>query len=463
MLVRARMRVLASGLRNAVTHFVVSGCLAPSQQASGRRSNAVTAERLSVAAVIMAAVVLTALQAMQQTCWLLYGLLANPVAATTWGRLQLAAPRAKSRSDVLLLSKWVQRRLQVKYDRQGCGAMQSLSRAWAIGQMEFSERKLMPVSAAGISTLYYSCGRHEALLDAYMPAQWHELVALTAASGIRLRLSATPCAPWNVLLPPSYAGPDVQPPAWTELVHRLTALDISVAFPADIAVVCSLAALRHLRMDRPDGADLLLFPAAAAHRAWQWQLSSLRTLQLIRVPPAAFFVPGAAACLQQLHRLRLVRCELPFSTEMLQLQALNQLELIQLQLSMMPDLRGLPALRTLRVYGKDSHPNLDVSRAEYSAELKAALLGNPLGAANSLTEVVLHGIAIPTRECADAMERLPSLKVLGLDFSISDEATCTADALRERMQGRCSVKPASEFVYLSDSGPVFRGKWPDED
>ena len=60
---------------------------------------------------LMAAVVFTALQAMQQTCRLFHELLANPSTTTTWGRLELAASRAGSRSDVVQLSTWVQRRL----------------------------------------------------------------------------------------------------------------------------------------------------------------------------------------------------------------------------------------------------------------------------------------------------------------------------------------------------------------
>lgn len=312
----------------------------------------------------------------------------------------------------------------------GCRAMQGFTPAWTIGQVEVSERKLLPLPAAGISTLYYSCGPHEALRDLYMPAQWHEHVALTADSGIRLRLSGRPCAPYNVLLPPSphtggYYG---QPPARSELIQRLTALDISVAFPGDVAVVCSLAALRHLRMACSGDADMrLLPPLDAAHRAWQWQwqLSSLRTLQLIRVPPAAFFLPDTAACLQQLHSLRLNSGYLPHSklpAEMLHLQSLSRLELMQLSLHTMPDLRGLPALRTLSVRRKSGRPRLlDASQAECSAELKAALLSNPLGGATGLTAVALHELPIPTQACAEAIERLPKLRLLGLDYFTSEE------------------------------------------
>ena len=149
-----------------------------------------------------------------------------------------------------------------------------------------------------------------------MPILWRELVALTASSGIRLRLAGSLAAwqpggtipPGELLLPPSRAGAVVQLPAWAELTQRLTALDISVARPADVEIVCSLSALRHLQMKCSYGNDWQLLKKAAGREPWQMQLSSLRTLQLIRMPPAVFFVPGAAACVQQLHSLRLDSC-----------------------------------------------------------------------------------------------------------------------------------------------------------
>jgi hypothetical protein len=61
-------------------------------------------------------------QAMQQTCFrLLHGLLANPTAPTTWGRLESVFPRTKFLSDFLRLSSWVQRRLKGElYMMNGC-------------------------------------------------------------------------------------------------------------------------------------------------------------------------------------------------------------------------------------------------------------------------------------------------------------------------------------------------------
>jgi hypothetical protein len=233
-----------------------------------------------------------------------------------------------------------------------------------------------------------------------MPSLWRELVALTADSGIRLRLPGRPFAPGELLLPPSCTGPDVQPPAWTELMQQLTALDISVACPADVDIVCSLSALRHLQMECSLDVDSKqLLHVNPAHRYWHWQLNSLRTLQLIRIPPAVIFLPGTAARLQHLHSLRLDSCHLPavlfcsLPSEVLRLPVLSRLELMQLPLRTMPDLCGLPALRTLLVCGKHGRPSLDArQRALCSAELRGAVIGNPFGAANGLTKVVLHGI-----------------------------------------------------------------------
>ena len=242
--------------------------------------------------------------------------------------------------------------------------------------------------AAGISALYFNLGRGAGLLHPYTPVLWHELVAVTAGCGIRLRLSGRPFALINMLMPPSWTGGMAEPPARTELVQRLTALSISVAWPAEIAVVCSLAALRHLQMDCPADADYQLLGCVdTSYAASQWQLGSLRTLQLSRMPPASLFTLGAAACLPQLHSLRLFRCCLRFSSlpsELLKLPALSRLELLQLPVLTMPDLRGLPALRMLLVCGRNGRPSLDASQARCSAELKAALMGNPLGAASGL-------------------------------------------------------------------------------
>ena len=78
---------------------------------AGSGQEAMPSNRPSIA-LLMAAVLCIALQAMQQTCRLFYGLLANPTTTTTWGRLVLVSPSAKLLSDFLRLSRWVQRRLK---------------------------------------------------------------------------------------------------------------------------------------------------------------------------------------------------------------------------------------------------------------------------------------------------------------------------------------------------------------
>lgn len=319
-----------------------------------------------------------------------------------------------------------------------------------------SSQEQMPASAAGISTVHFMHGHLEIVLLHHWSAMWHELVRLTAGSGIRLRLSGRPLMPRDMLMPLSCPWRAVQLPAWAELVQRLAALDICVADAADITVVCSLAALRHLQVECPRYIDSrLLLQTEAAHEAphW-WQISSLRTLRLVQVPPAAVFFPGTAARLQHLHSLHLNACYLPDGTlpaEMLHLQSLSRLELMQPLLPMMPDLRGLPALRKLVICGDHRWPNLDARQAQCSAELKAVLLVNPLGGAMGLTEAVLHGFDIPI-QCAEAIERLPGLRVLALDYAINHS------------QGwRGKVKPAG--MYVDVIGPVARVKerWPDED
>jgi hypothetical protein len=314
----------------------------------------------------------------------------------------------------------------------------------------------MPASAAGISTLHFNHGDLEIALHQHWSAMWHELVRLTAGSGIRLRLSGRPLMPRDMLMPLSCPWRTVQLPAEAELVQRLAALDICVADPADIAAVCSLAALRHLQIECPGYIDSRqLLRTEAAHQAphW-WQLSSLRTLRLIQVPPAAVFVPGTAARLQHLHSLHLNACCLPDGTlpaEMLRLQSLSRLELMQPPLRMLPDLRGLPALRKLLICGDHGWPNLHAVQAQCSAELKAVLLATPLGGAMGLTEAVLHGFDIP-KQCAEAIERLPGLRVLALDYAISHS------------QGwRGKVKPAGMYVDVMAPVAKVKEKWPDED
>jgi hypothetical protein len=74
---------------------------------------------------------------------------------------------------------------------------------------------------------------------------WHALVALTSGTDIRLRLRSEPAA-WRSS--PTGCMRLLSAPSRTELVQRLTALDICVSEDDNVAVVYSLAALRHLRL-----------------------------------------------------------------------------------------------------------------------------------------------------------------------------------------------------------------------
>jgi hypothetical protein len=290
---------------------------------------------------------------------------------------------------------------------------------------------------AGISAICLSLDGF-ATDDEVMSRMWHTLVASTSSTDIRLRLSSTPAAPAFVLAPPLHA----------KLVQRLTALDVCVASASDVAIVHSLIALRHLRLcDDPD-ADELLFDEGPASGAQPCQMSSLRTLQLHGIPPAAFFTPGSAAGLQQLHVLCLDQCQLPgvsFPAELLRLPFLNDLAILSAPgvLFTMPDMRGLAALRTLVIY---QGPPLRIIRGaglHEHAELAASLAGGPLCGATGLTSLHLSSTPIDSQECAAAIERLPLLKVLRMDYSSCDEAAFWAASLQRRLRGRCDVQPAN--------------------
>ena len=176
----------------------------------------------------------------------------------------------------------------------------------------------------------------------------------------------------------------------------------------------------------------------------------------------------AAAAFQHLQALSLRKCRVSdgaLPAEVLQLRSLRRLELWHLPLHTMPDLRGMPALRTLLVSGRDWKPSLDARSARGSAEWKAALMSNPLGGATGLTDVVLHGVDIPTQECADAIERLPDLKMLALEPLVSEQGAFWAATLQYRLLGRCSVELSSARVTEDDDGqPVLIAPmWPDND
>ena len=309
---------------------------------------------------------------------------------------------------------------------------------------------------AGISALCYVFTSDDDQQMQNMTNTWHALVAATADTGIRLKLRA------HCLIPPGHV---LLPPSTVELAQRLTAVSLSFEHPAYLAAVFCLSALRHLQLGCSAKTGMaLLDGAGAGAAATPCQLSSLRTLQLTGVPPAALFSPATAACLQQLHSVSLRDCHLPdgvLPSELLRLPSLSRLDLLQLPLRMMPDLRGLPALRILIMSGERNAPDLDASQAECSADLKAALKTNPLGGATCLTAAVLHGIPVATRECAEAIARLPDLELLGVDFLVCEHSAFWAATLQRSMHWRC--RPASDFVIGEDGVVLSRWLWPDED
>jgi hypothetical protein len=130
----------------------------------------------------------------------------------------------------------------------------------------------IPARAAGISALYLNHRGREERPHFYMDQMWQRMAALTAASSIDLQLSGRPFRANSFLRPwPRCSRVTMPLPAWTELVRRLTALDISVASHDEVATVCSLAALRHLQLDCTFYADRQLRGSqAAAYEAWQW-------------------------------------------------------------------------------------------------------------------------------------------------------------------------------------------------
>jgi hypothetical protein len=292
---------------------------------------------------------------------------------------------------------------------------------------------------AGISGMSFKYGSvmNEIETD-FTSKMWHALVASTSGTDIRLRVCSKAGAPGSVLAPPMHA----------ELVQRLTALDICVASASEIAAVHSLAALRHLRLcDHPD-ARALVFDEGAGGGTWPCQMSSLRSLYLHGIPPAAFFTRDSAAGLPRLQMLCLHRCvtgpqisDLP--AELLRLTALSRLDIVNAagQRLRMPDLRGLPALQDLSV---SNGPRLGFLRGTPSAELGASLAGGPLCGATGLTRLRLSSIVIDTQECAESIERLPHLKELFVEYPMCDDAAFWATKLQRQLRGRCSVRPATE-------------------
>ena len=79
-----------------------------------------------------------------------------------------------------------------------------------------------------------------------------------------------------------------------------------------------------------------------------------------------------------------------------------------------------------------------------------------------LAEAVLHNLPVTTQECAEAIERLPRLRVLALDFLASDWGAFWAATLQQRMRGRCSVEAASDHVVVHEQGVVSVKPWPND-
>ena len=267
---------------------------------------------------------------------------------------------------------------------------------------------------------------------------WHALVASTLGTDIRLRLRSEPAAWCHA---PQLAMRLLAAVCRPELVQRLAALDICVSSAHDIAAVHSLAALQHLRLWSHDGTGLEMLAVAPGAGPPPCQLSRLRSLYLHDIWLEAFFTPGVNASLQQLRSVCLSECRMDgddigfpnFPHEALQLPSLEHLELIRLLLHDMPDMRRLPALQTLVVCDA---PQMHYWQASMGV----------LGCATGLTQLSLHNTSVTEEEAADAIEELPHLKELRLDFWRSEEGAFWAATLQRRLQGRCNVHQASEHL-----------------
>lgn len=309
-----------------------------------------------------------------------------------------------------------------------------------------------PCVLAGISAICLRDSGPDLLQRDGTVKMWHALVASTLGTDIRLRLRFE--APsWRS--EPTESMRLLSPPARSELVQRLTALDMCVAHAGEVAVVRSLAALRHLRLWTHTGYARGMFVMQPGAAAPPCQLSGLRTLQLYDLWPRAFFSPGTAASLQQLRSLCLHHCDIAegevgpaipqLPDEMLRLPTLERLELSERPLLAMPNLRHLPALRTLVVA---QGPEVDSLQVVGSAEdILAAAVRDTLGGATALTELCLIGTPVASRERADAIERLPHLRELTLDFWSDEVPAFWAATLQRRLRGRCHVRPATHHVY----------------
>jgi hypothetical protein len=273
---------------------------------------------------------------------------------------------------------------------------------------------------------------------------WHALVASTAGTDVRLRLRSEPAA-WQK----KYPGETMRvlsSPSYTELVQRLTALDICIADATDVAIVYSLAALRHLRLwSVYDGTANEVFATEPGAEP-PCQLSELRTLQLQEIWPLAFFTPGVAASLPLLRSVCLCDCHVDsedgvpwFPDEVLWVPSLERLELIRLPMYHLPDMRESPALRTLIVC---DGPKLS------AVPMQVGYFGGVTG----LTHLSLHNTLVDEEDIAESIWEMPHLKELRLDFWGDESAAFWAATLQRRLEGRCSVRPSSQHLLLDWAG-----------
>jgi hypothetical protein len=173
---------------------------------------------------------------------------------------------------------------------------------------------------------------------------------------------------------------------------------------------------------------------------------ALRAAQPAAARHMAFFIPGVGARLPRLRSVCLCDCRVDspdgipwFPDEVLRVPSLERLELIRLPMYHLPDMRELPALRTLVV---SDGPKLSA----------VPMLPGFFGGATRLTHLSLRNTPVDEEDIAETILEMPHLKELRLDFWGDEAAAFWAATLQRRLQGRCSVRPASEHLLLDWAG-----------